>query len=56
MLWSYINYPIEESQKIGKVLAPTTVVADFEEAIHQSVTDTWANVVRVIGCRSHLGQ
>jgi hypothetical protein len=44
MLWSYINYPIEESQKIGKVLAPTTVVADFEEAIHQSVTDTWANV------------
>ncbi|KAH0809862.1 hypothetical protein GEV33_012928 [Tenebrio molitor] len=43
-LWSYINYPIEESQKIGKVLAPTTVVADFEEAIHQSVTDTWANV------------
>jgi hypothetical protein len=30
-----------------QVLAPTTVVAGFEAAIHQSVTVIWANV-RVI--------
>jgi hypothetical protein len=27
-----------------QVLAPTTVVAGFEKAIHQSVTVIWANV------------
>lgn len=47
-----LNHVIEQADK---QLTPKTVVADFEEAIQQSVLETWSGV-RLIGCKFHLGQ
>uniref|UniRef100_A0A6P7HI98 Uncharacterized protein LOC114349161 n=1 Tax=Diabrotica virgifera virgifera TaxID=50390 RepID=A0A6P7HI98_DIAVI len=50
-----LKYLIEQVEKCNKKLALRTVFADFEEAIQQSVTEVWTNVL-LKGCRFHLGQ
>ncbi|XP_064488398.1 uncharacterized protein LOC135400496 [Ornithodoros turicata] len=39
----------------GKTFEPTTVVVDFETAIHNAVRLSWP-IANIVGCRFHLGQ
>lgn len=41
--------------QFGRKIAPNRVVADFEMAIHKSVSDVWPSAA-IVGCRFHLGQ
>ncbi|XP_064462771.1 uncharacterized protein LOC135373613 [Ornithodoros turicata] len=44
-----------EQAEAGKTFEPTTVVVDFETAIHNAVRPSWPNA-NIVGCRFHLGQ
>ncbi|XP_064483053.1 uncharacterized protein LOC135395896 [Ornithodoros turicata] len=45
----------QAAAEAGKTFEPTTVVVDFETAIHNAVRLSWPNA-NIVGCRFHLGQ
>jgi len=51
-IWEILQ---EKCSSLNKCLQPTTLVIDFETAIHSSVKDIFPNI-NIIGCRFHLSQ
>jgi len=49
------RHTVSEAAKLGVNVFPTTVHADFENAIHNAVTTVWTGC-EVKACRFHLGQ
>jgi len=51
-IWEILQ---EKCSSLNKCLQPTSLVIDFETAIHSSVKDIFPNI-NIIGCRFHLSQ
>lgn len=47
---------IEKCTLLGYVLNPSTVIIDFEVAIHASLQEIFPEELKIIGCRFHLAQ